>query len=76
MTESDSRIYMKGFHMDSDKEWYHRELTREQAEKKLKDNGSDCFLIRESQRISCAISDQSWRNTTLYDHTSNWLVSY
>ncbi len=40
---------MKGLLMDSDKEWYHGELTREQAEMTLRDNGSDCFLIRESK---------------------------
>ncbi len=40
---------MKGLQVDSDKEWYHGELTREQAEMTLRDNGSDCFLIRESK---------------------------
>ncbi len=42
-------VYMKGLLVDSDKEWYHGELTREQAEMTLRDNGSDCFLIRESK---------------------------
>ncbi len=42
-------IYMKGLLMDSDKEWYHEELTREQAEMMLRDNDSYCFLIRESK---------------------------
>ncbi len=46
MAESD---YTKGLPVDSDKEWYHGELTREQAEMTLRDNGSDCFLIRESK---------------------------
>ncbi len=49
MAEAATNIYMKGLQVDSDKEWYHGELTREQAEKTLRDNGSDCFLIRESK---------------------------
>ena len=65
---------MKGLHVDSDKEWYHGELTREQAEMTLRENGSDCFLIRSrEQRISCAICDQSWRNTSCQDPTSNYI---
>ncbi len=40
---------MKGLPVDSDKEWYHGELTREQAEMTLRENGSDCFLVRESK---------------------------
>ncbi len=49
MAVAEVSIYMKGHQLDSDKEWYHGELTREQAEKTLRDNGSDCFLIRESK---------------------------
>ncbi len=49
MTVAEPSIYMKGLQVDSDKEWYHGELTREQAEMTLRDNGSDCFLIRESK---------------------------
>ncbi len=49
MAVATSNIYTKGLLVDSDKEWYHGELTREQAEKTLRDNGSDCFLIRESK---------------------------
>ena len=36
--------------MDSDKDWYHGELTRVQAEKALRESQySNCFLIRESR---------------------------
>ena len=36
--------------MDSDKDWYHGELTRVQAEKALRESqDSNCFLIRESR---------------------------
>ena len=49
MAVAESSIYTKGLHVNSNKEWYHGELTREQAEKTLRDNGSDCFLIRESK---------------------------
>ncbi len=49
MAVAASNVYTKGLQVDSDKEWYHGELTREQAEMTLRDNGSDCFLIRESK---------------------------
>ncbi len=49
MAVAASNIYTKGLPVDSEKEWYHGELTRKQAEKTLRDNGSDCFLIRESK---------------------------
>ena len=35
--------------MDSDKDWYHGELTSDQAEEILRASGSNCFLIRESK---------------------------
>ena len=36
--------------MDSDKDWYHGELTKVQTEKTLKESqDSNCFLIRESR---------------------------
>ena len=50
MAISTSSINTKGFLLDSDKDWYHGELTREQAERALKENqDSNCFLIRESR---------------------------
>ncbi len=56
-TFSDHKGYMKGLQVDSDKEWYHGELTREQAEMTLRDNGSNCMLPHSrEQRLSCAIS--------------------
>ena len=33
------------------KEWYHGELTRDEAEKALKASGCDCFLIRHCQGV-------------------------
>ena len=42
--------YTKASPVDSDKDWYHGELTRVQAEKALrKSKDSNCFLIRESK---------------------------
>ena len=37
--------------MGSDKEWYHGELTTDEAEQALKTSGCDCFLIRHSQGV-------------------------
>ena len=37
--------------MGSDKEWYHGEITRDEAEQALKASGSDCFLIRHCQGV-------------------------
>ena len=37
--------------MGSDKEWYHGELTRDEAEQALKESGCDCFLIRHCQGV-------------------------
>ena len=50
MAVSTSSIYTKGSPVDSDKDWYHGELTRVQAEKALRESqDSNCFLIRESR---------------------------
>ena len=46
-----SSTYTKGCLDGSDKEWYHGELTREEAEEALKASDSDCFLIRHCQGI-------------------------
>ena len=41
--------YAKGSQADSDKDWYHGELTKDQAEEALRGGGSsNCFLVRES----------------------------
>ena len=46
---ADSNIYAKACFVDSNKDWYHGELTRDQAEEALRASGSNnCFLIRES----------------------------
>ena len=44
-----SNDYVKACPVDSDKDWYHGELTRDQAEEALRASGSNCFLIRESK---------------------------
>ena len=50
MAVATSSIYTKGSLVDSDKNWYHGELTRIQAEKALRESqDSNCFLIRESR---------------------------
>ena len=51
MAVSTSSIYTKGSLVDSDKDWYHGELTRVLAEKPPRDPNQDpnCFFIRESR---------------------------
>ena len=44
-----SHTYTRGILVESDKEWYHGEQTREEAEWALKASGCDCFLIRHNQ---------------------------
>ena len=44
-------VYDKGCLVGSDKEWYHGELTRDQAEQALQTSGCDCFLIRHCQGV-------------------------
>ena len=46
-----SSTYTKGCPVLSDKEWYHGELTRDEAEQALKASDSDWFLIRHCQGI-------------------------
>ena len=46
-----SLTYTRGSLVGSDKEWYHGELTREEAEKALKVSGCDSFLIRHCQGV-------------------------
>ena len=43
--------YARGYLVGSDKEWYHGELTRDEAEQALKASGCDCFLIRHCQGV-------------------------
>jgi hypothetical protein len=40
--------YTKGFFVGLDKDWYHGDLSEEEAEAVLKTSGCDCFLIRQS----------------------------
>ena len=46
-----SSTYTKGCLVGSDKEWYHGELTRDEAEQALKASSSDRFLIRQCQGV-------------------------
>ena len=45
-----SSVYDKGSLLGSDKDWYHGQLTRVEAEQALTASGCDCFLIREDGR--------------------------
>ena len=49
--DTDSSAYTRGFLVGSDKEWYHGEITRDEAEQALKASGCDCFLIRHCQGV-------------------------
>ena len=42
-------VYAKGSPLESDKDWYHGELDRVQAEQVLAVFGCDCFLVRVGQ---------------------------
>ena len=46
---SDLGTYNKGCLVESDKVWYHGELTRDKAEQSLKASDCDSFLIRHDQ---------------------------
>ena len=50
MAVAGSSVYAKGVLVGSDKDWYHGELSRVQAEHALTVSGRDCFLVRVSQR--------------------------
>ena len=50
MAVASSSVYAKGSLLDSDKDWYHGQLTRVEAEQALTASGCDCFLIREDGR--------------------------
>ena len=41
--------YVKGSPLDWDKDWYHGELGRVEAEQALTASGCDCFLVRVSE---------------------------
>ena len=45
---SGSGKYISGCLLEFDKEWYHGEQTREEAEEALKNANGDCFLIQAS----------------------------
>ena len=36
---------------DLEEDWYHREMSREEAEQALKESNYDCLLIRQSQGV-------------------------
>ena len=42
--------YAKGSVSDCHKDWFHGELTRDEAIYALKQSGEDCFLVRESKK--------------------------
>jgi hypothetical protein len=44
-------IYTKGLFQVFNEDWYHGELTGEEAEQALKASSCDCFLIRLSQGV-------------------------
>ena len=50
MAVASSSVYAKGSLLGSDKDWYHGQLARNEAEEALKALGCDCFLIREDGR--------------------------
>jgi hypothetical protein len=43
--------YTTGFFVGSDKDWYHGDLSEEEAEQALKASDCDCFLIRQSRGV-------------------------
>ena len=50
MAVASSNPYSRGLLLNnSDEDWYHGELTRDEAEQALTVYGGDCFLIRESE---------------------------
>ena len=50
MAVASSGVYAKGSPLGSDKDWYHGQLTRVEAEQALTASGCNCFLIREDGR--------------------------
>ena len=50
-SEGTSSTYTSRFLAVSDKEWYHGELARDEAEQALKASGCDCFLVRHCQGV-------------------------
>ena len=48
---SGSGKYISGCLLEFDKEWYHGEQTREEAEEALKIANEDCFLIRHCKGV-------------------------
>ena len=70
---SGSCNYIAGSLQEFDKEWYHGELTRDEAEQALKASGCDCFLIRHCQGvlILSLIHDQKIDHTKI-DYGPGW----
>ena len=50
MATAQTSIYSKACILDSNRDWYHGELSRVRAEKALRDSDHDCFLIRECNK--------------------------
>ena len=50
MAVASSSAYAEGSLLGSDKDWYHGQLTRVEAEQALTASGCDCFLVREDGR--------------------------
>ena len=51
VSSSTAGSYSQASMLCSKEDWFHGELTRDEAERALKASGSDCFLIRQSQGI-------------------------
>ena len=51
VTSASCSPYSKGSLSCSDKNWFHGELTRKEAEQCLRATGYDCFLVRQSERL-------------------------
>ncbi len=49
MAIADPSLYAEGSPLITDKDWYHGELSRDEAEQALATSGRDCFLVRASQ---------------------------
>ena len=73
MMESSSHTYTRGSLVGSNKEWYHGELTIDEAEQALKASGCDCFLIRHCQGglILSLINDQKIDHSKI-DYGPGW----
>ena len=68
-----SNVYAKACPVDSDKDWYHGELTRDQAEETLRASGADCFLIRKSKgRLILSLIHHGEIYHAVIEHGPGW----